>query len=331
MELFLKAGDDGKVVGDCPFAHYCRLVAALRGLPIKATPLSQATKPKWHLDAYKGSLPCLVIGGDTSAAVLESSAIAEKLNGLPATDFQLGVVGAPLDASSEAADAAVAGLFPAIARFLKNTATDEAPSSSSSSSSSAADASSSSSSPPPAADAGGDKAAANELAELEAALMEKLLALNAHLEATLTAAVAPSSTAGDAAGSSAGYMGGMTMAGGRDLGMADASLAPKLFHLSVAGAKFHPKFMREAFSATVDAKAKGEGGGGGGGGSEGDEGEGGSGGGGSNSGGGGAASDRPLKLGSLKAYMAAVFAHPAFVETAYPESQVVWGWGNARK
>ena len=94
MELFLKAGDDGKVVGDCPFAHYCRLVAALRGLPIKATPLSPATKPKWHLDAYKGSLPCLVIGGDTSAAVLESSAIAEKLNGLPATDFQLGVVGA---------------------------------------------------------------------------------------------------------------------------------------------------------------------------------------------------------------------------------------------
>lgn len=25
IELFIKAGEDGKEVGDCPFAHYCRL------------------------------------------------------------------------------------------------------------------------------------------------------------------------------------------------------------------------------------------------------------------------------------------------------------------
>lgn len=264
LELLLKAGEDGKSVGDCPFAHHCRLVAALRGLPLKATPLSQSAKPRWHLENYGGGMPCLVIGGDTSSAVLESGVIAERLNGLPATDFPPGVVGPPLDASTPEADAAVSGLFPAIARFLKNTTPDAG---------------------------GDDAAAAAELAALEAALTERLLALNAHLE----------------------RMVGATMAGGASLGVADAALAPKLYHLSAAGAAFHPRFMREAFSATVDVEEEG-------------------GGGSSGSGGGGATSDPPrLKLGTLKAYMDAVFAHPAFVESGYPASQVVWGWGNARK
>lgn len=147
--------------------------------------------------------------------------------------------------------------------------------------------------------------------------MEKLIALNTHLETMLLASAASSSSA------TAGYMGGLTMGGGGALGLADCSLAPKLFALSVAGQHYHPRFMQKAFSATVDLPDAGDGAA-------------------AAAAADGAAADGaaedgiavpppPLKLGALKAYMNAVFAHPAFQETAYAEKTVVWGWGNARK
>ena len=155
------------------------------------------------------------------------------------------------------------------------------------------------------------------MAALEEALMEKLIALNTHLETMLLASAASSSSA------TAGYMGGLTMGGGGALGLADCSLAPKLFALSVAGQHYHPRFMQKAFSATVDLPDAGDGAA-------------------AAAAADGAAADGaaedgiavpppPLKLGALKAYMNAVFAHPAFQETAYAEKTVVWGWGNARK
>ena len=128
-------------------------------------------------------------------------------------------------------------------------------------------------------------------------------------------------------------MGGLTMGGGGALGLADCSLAPKLFALSVAGQHYHPRFMQKAFSATVDlpdagdgaaAAAAADGAAADGAAADGAAAD-------------GAAEDGiavpppPLKLGALKAYMNAVFAHPAFQETAYAEKTVVWGWGNARK
>ena len=32
MELYLKAGSDGKSVGDCPFAHFVRAAISFKGL-----------------------------------------------------------------------------------------------------------------------------------------------------------------------------------------------------------------------------------------------------------------------------------------------------------
>ena len=119
----------------------------------------------------------------------------------------------------------------------------------------------------------------------------------------------------------AGYLGGMTMAGGPGLGMADCSLAPKLYHLQVAGRHYHPRFMREAFDATVEEKAEGAAGEGGTSKDPQDAKEGGS----------AKSPSLPLRLGAIKAYMEALFQHPTFLETVYPEDQVIWGWGNARK
>lgn len=307
LTLYVKAGENGAEIGDCPFAHFVRLVAALRGLALTVEPLTPSNKPQWLLDGYGGSLPCLVPGrGRTAEALVESSVIAEFVNNYrcsttPAADNSERIP--PLDAGTGEADAAVAGLFPAIAKFLKNTATDPV-----------ADGSGGEEgSTDPAKSAEEEEIAQTQLTELEKALFEKLETLNRHLEAMLLQ--------DRDVRKRAGYLGGMTMAGGPGLGMADCSLAPKLYHLQVAGRHYHPRFMREAFDATVEEKAEGAAGEGGTSKDPQDAKEGGS----------AKSPSLPLRLGAIKAYMEALFQHPTFLETVYPEDQVIWGWGNARK
>ena len=52
MELFLKAGPEGTEIGDCPFAHYVRMVLHAKGVEYVATPCVEETKPKWLVDGY---------------------------------------------------------------------------------------------------------------------------------------------------------------------------------------------------------------------------------------------------------------------------------------
>lgn len=114
MTLYLKAGPDGTSVGDCPFAHFVRLVLEEKGLEYELKPSVQETKPSWLIDFYEGKMPAL---RHRKECYVESDVIAQYL------DFffpkpSLKVSSAEL---ADRAEAAVAGIFPAIAKYLKHT------------------------------------------------------------------------------------------------------------------------------------------------------------------------------------------------------------------
>ena len=113
MTLYLKAGPDGTSVGDCPFAHFVRMVLEEKGLEYELKPSVQETKPEWLVEFYEGKMPAL---RHRKECYVESDVIAEYL------DFFFRDPPLKTDkASMEAAEEAVAGLFPAIAKYLKHT------------------------------------------------------------------------------------------------------------------------------------------------------------------------------------------------------------------
>ena len=59
MTLYVKAGPDGKSLGDCPFAHYVRMVLEVKGLEYELKPSVQDTKPSWLIEYYDGKMPAL--------------------------------------------------------------------------------------------------------------------------------------------------------------------------------------------------------------------------------------------------------------------------------
>ena len=110
MEIFVKAGPEGNDIGDCPFAQYDRMVMFAKDLSFTTTPCTAESKPSWLIDSYEGKMPCLLHDGE---ARVESNDIALYINFFFPSP--------PLSSHSDETDAAVAGLFPAIANFLKNT------------------------------------------------------------------------------------------------------------------------------------------------------------------------------------------------------------------
>ena len=92
LQLHVKAGPDGKSVGDCPFAHAIRICCAVKKLNIKVLPHSPSDKPAWLVEEHGGKMPCLV--ADDGEVVTESRDIAKWLeakypeplmDGLPGT------------------------------------------------------------------------------------------------------------------------------------------------------------------------------------------------------------------------------------------------------
>lgn len=138
MTLYLKAGPDGKELGDCPFAHCVRLVLEEKGLEYELKPSVQETKPAWLIEYYDGKMPAL---RHRKECYVESDVIAEYL------DFFF--KDPPLKAGNKAmeeAEEAIAGYFPAMAKYFKHTPDGDA-----------------------------------EDAELRLALQERLAAIDAHL------------------------------------------------------------------------------------------------------------------------------------------------------
>ena len=83
LQLHVKAGPDGKTVGDCPFAHAIQICCAVKKLNVEVIPHSPSEKPAWLIEEHGGKMPCLVadpiIDGEVREVVTESRAIAQWL------------------------------------------------------------------------------------------------------------------------------------------------------------------------------------------------------------------------------------------------------------
>ena len=116
MTLYVKPAADGKSVGDCPFAHFVRMVLAEKGLEYDLVPSTQEAKPQWLVDDYGGKMPAL---RHRKECYVDSEVIAQYL------DFffrepELSVGGGSDPSETSAATDAVDGFFPAMAKFVKH-------------------------------------------------------------------------------------------------------------------------------------------------------------------------------------------------------------------
>eukprot|EP00581_Thalassiosira_minuscula_P014957 CAMPEP_0183729080 /NCGR_PEP_ID=MMETSP0737-20130205/29671_1 /TAXON_ID=385413 /ORGANISM="Thalassiosira miniscula, Strain CCMP1093" /LENGTH=291 /DNA_ID=CAMNT_0025961185 /DNA_START=4 /DNA_END=879 /DNA_ORIENTATION=- len=112
MTLYVKPAEDGKSVGDCPFAHFVRMVLSEKGLEYDLLPSTPENKPQWLLDDYGGKMPAL---RHRKECYVDSEVIAQYLDFF-FKDPELSVGGAATEAASNAMD----GFFPAMAKFTKH-------------------------------------------------------------------------------------------------------------------------------------------------------------------------------------------------------------------
>ena len=111
MTLYVKPAEDGKSVGDCPFAHFVRMVLAEKGLEYELVPSTQEAKPQWLIEDYGGKMPAL---RHRKECYVDSEVIAQYL------DFffkEPELSGSSVDTTK--ATEAVDGFFPAMAKFVK--------------------------------------------------------------------------------------------------------------------------------------------------------------------------------------------------------------------
>lgn len=113
MTIYLKAGPDGTSVGDCPFAHYVRMILHEKGLEHDVRPCSQDRKPQWLNDYYDGSMPAL---RHRKECYTESDIIAQYLEFF-FEEPSLSGNRKDTDIASESLD----GFFPNVAKYLKHT------------------------------------------------------------------------------------------------------------------------------------------------------------------------------------------------------------------
>jgi glutathione S-transferase len=117
MTLYVKAAADGQSVGDCPFAHFVRMVLEEKGLvDYQVKPTTPDGKPSWLVEYYDGKMPALRHGKE---CYVESGVIADYLEYF----FPQPPLTAAADRSgaSAAAEQVLEGFFPAVAQFLKDT------------------------------------------------------------------------------------------------------------------------------------------------------------------------------------------------------------------
>ncbi len=148
LQLHLKAGPDGRSVGDCPFAHAVRLALAHKSLDVELIPHAPDAKPRWLLDEHGGAMPALV---HEAGAVVDSRAIVGWIEASHPSTPSLTPPGLAGAEALAAAEAACDGLFGVFARYCKS--------------------------------AGGGGASAAEESELKKALLLRLCRLDAHLAA----------------------------------------------------------------------------------------------------------------------------------------------------
>lgn len=114
MTLFIKAAEDGSSVGDCPFAHYIRMILHEKSLPYDLQPSTQETKPDWLIDHYEGKMPAL---RHRKECYVESDVIAQYLDFF----FNEPKLSPYSKKEMEEATSCTDGFFPAVAKYLKST------------------------------------------------------------------------------------------------------------------------------------------------------------------------------------------------------------------
>lgn len=115
--LYVKAGPDGKCVGDCPFSLKALLAANLKGVKVDVVPVDLSNKPASFLAITEaGSTPVFVHDGRT---LTDSAEIVEYVDTL-GTDSGARSLLSPLASADASAVNAVGGVFGAFARLMKN-------------------------------------------------------------------------------------------------------------------------------------------------------------------------------------------------------------------
>lgn len=114
MTLYLKAAGDGTSPGDCPFAHAVRMVLNEKGLEYELRPSVQETKPSWLIEHYDGKMPAL---RHRKECYVESEVICQYLDFF----FPNPSLTCKNKKLKAAAEAAVDGFFPVVAKYLKHT------------------------------------------------------------------------------------------------------------------------------------------------------------------------------------------------------------------
>ena len=112
MTLYVKPAEDGKSVGDCPFAHFVRMVLHEKNLEYDLLPTTQENKPQWLLEDYDGKMPAL---RHRRECYVDSEVIAQYLDFF-FQDPKLSVAGGETGEAAEAVD----GFFPSMAKFVKH-------------------------------------------------------------------------------------------------------------------------------------------------------------------------------------------------------------------
>eukprot|EP00565_Helicotheca_tamesis_P002636 CAMPEP_0185729894 /NCGR_PEP_ID=MMETSP1171-20130828/7734_1 /TAXON_ID=374046 /ORGANISM="Helicotheca tamensis, Strain CCMP826" /LENGTH=238 /DNA_ID=CAMNT_0028398833 /DNA_START=71 /DNA_END=787 /DNA_ORIENTATION=+ len=115
MALYLKAGPNPSSIGDCPFAHYVRIVLAETKTPYEAIPCNKETKPKWLIENHNGALPAL---RHSNRCIVESDVIADYVNSL---NNACGEVPKGEETEEKEAKQVTDGFFPAMAKYMKHT------------------------------------------------------------------------------------------------------------------------------------------------------------------------------------------------------------------
>lgn len=128
MTLYIKAGPDKTSVGDCPFAHYVRMVLIEKELPYDVIPSVQETKPDWLIDYYDGAMPALrhrkecYVDSDVIVQYLDFFFPNNNKDGDDDNDNDNAVgLGSYGKKDMNAAKESVEGFFPAVAKYLKHT------------------------------------------------------------------------------------------------------------------------------------------------------------------------------------------------------------------
>ncbi|KAL4235581.1 Chloride intracellular channel protein 1 [Mactra antiquata] len=116
FQLFVKAGKDGKSIGDCPFSQRVNMFTGLtlNNSDVEIIPINTSDKPDYFLKLNpEGKVPVLVDRHNNNKIIPDSGEITRYINELfPKPEVHQGYSGPAIDAAS--------GIFPKFAAMMTN-------------------------------------------------------------------------------------------------------------------------------------------------------------------------------------------------------------------